>query len=337
MGFISKLLTFYLNIARFFTFSADNTANMYFEARKLVKEERFDIIIATGEPFFVFRYAYKLSHEFNIPWIADYRDGWSSNIGKNNFSFIKKLVDKLFFLPIEKHVVSSASCITTVALSLKDELHQMLPQKKIAIVPNGYNPEEFLGLETIIQRTDCFEIAYAGIVYSYMPVEIFLQGYRQFIQETGCTNTRVIFYGIDFYPENKDRVLNFDASLNKFIVTTSRLPRTEIFKELSKAHILLLLANSSIDGSCTKIFEYLRLNREIILVVNEHRTLNKLMDECNGGIKCESKMDVVKGLKKCYEEFKQTKIVNHHSVNYEQYSRIKQTELFAKLIRECVA
>jgi len=333
---VSKFLTLYLSIARFFTFSADNTANIYSEAEKIMEAEKFDIIIATGEPFFVFRYASKLSKKFNVPWIADYRDGWSSNIGKNKFSFVKKMIDKYVFEPIEKHIVSSAIRITTVVISLKEELQEIMPSSKIDIIPNGYNPEEFIGVDSIQQKTECFEIAYAGIVYPYHPVEIFLEGYRQFIKESGCLNTRAVFYGLDFYEENKNRVLNFDPSLNKHIVTTQRIPRTEIFKKLSEAHLLLLLANNSIDGSCTKIFEYLRLNRKILLVLNEHRTLNKLMDECKGGIKCENVLDVINGLTKSYEEFKQTKQVQHQSVNYEQFSRIKQAELFTKTIRECV-
>jgi len=50
---------------------------LYFAAREYLKTNRVDVIIATGEPYILFRYASVLSKKNNIPWIADYRDPWT--------------------------------------------------------------------------------------------------------------------------------------------------------------------------------------------------------------------------------------------------------------------
>ena len=52
---------------------------LYKAAKHFLKNNQVDAIIATGDPFILFKYASKLSKAFNIPWIADYRDPWSHN------------------------------------------------------------------------------------------------------------------------------------------------------------------------------------------------------------------------------------------------------------------
>ena len=47
---------------------------LYKAAKNFLKDNKVDVIIATGDPFILFKYASKLSKKFNIPWVADYRD-----------------------------------------------------------------------------------------------------------------------------------------------------------------------------------------------------------------------------------------------------------------------
>jgi hypothetical protein len=76
------MLTAYYSIAQYFTFMGDNRAGIYHAASEQLQKHTCHAIIATGEPFVLFRYAKKLSERFNIPWVADYRDGWSTNWGR---------------------------------------------------------------------------------------------------------------------------------------------------------------------------------------------------------------------------------------------------------------
>ena len=50
---------------------------LYRAARAYLRHDRVDAIVATGEPFVLFNYATRLSSEFGVPWIADFRDPWS--------------------------------------------------------------------------------------------------------------------------------------------------------------------------------------------------------------------------------------------------------------------
>ena len=48
-------------------------------AEDYLATNKIDCILATGDPFVLFHYAKKaLRKKHNVPWIADYRDPWSS-------------------------------------------------------------------------------------------------------------------------------------------------------------------------------------------------------------------------------------------------------------------
>lgn len=76
---LRRMLTAYYSIAQYFTFMGDNRAGIYQAASEQLQKHPCHAIIATGEPFVLFRYAKKLGERFNIPWVADYRDGLDTN------------------------------------------------------------------------------------------------------------------------------------------------------------------------------------------------------------------------------------------------------------------
>nr|WP_054858913.1 hypothetical protein [Methanobacterium formicicum] len=47
--------------------------------RKLLREEQFDAIISSSSPISCHLIAHDLKKEFDIPWIADFRDLWTQN------------------------------------------------------------------------------------------------------------------------------------------------------------------------------------------------------------------------------------------------------------------
>ena len=72
-----------------FIFPVGPKVELYRGAKEYLKNNKVDVIIATGDPFILFSYASKLSKEFGIPWIADYRDPWSHN-QEHRKNFIQK-------------------------------------------------------------------------------------------------------------------------------------------------------------------------------------------------------------------------------------------------------
>jgi hypothetical protein len=75
-----KLLSFFEVILQDVFISFIPFRNLYFFAKKYLKKNPdFKGIVISGNPFVLFRFGYLLNKKFKIPWIADYRDAWSTS------------------------------------------------------------------------------------------------------------------------------------------------------------------------------------------------------------------------------------------------------------------
>jgi len=108
---------------------------IYLESYNYIKNNKVDIILATGEPFVLFHYAKKLGQHFNLPWVADYRDPWSPNLRKS--PWIYHLVQR----SIERRTVNNAVGISTVSPFFARQIQSVGIFPEIAIIPNGFDHE----------------------------------------------------------------------------------------------------------------------------------------------------------------------------------------------------
>ena len=106
-----------------------------------LKNNKVDLLIVTCPPFNLLRLAYELKAEFNIPFVADFRDLWNNNELNNNFKYGFK--DGIFYSILKMHInnwLKPAFLVTVVSDETGDK-----------IIENGYlnNPVTiFNGFET---------------------------------------------------------------------------------------------------------------------------------------------------------------------------------------------
>lgn len=321
---IRKALTLFYKFTEFYVPTFDNRKNIFKAANQFLMTHKVDVIIATGEPFILFKYASELSKKHQTPWVADYRDGWSTNYNRGHF-------ERWFYQKIEKNLIESTSFITTVSKPLKKEIQKFSINGLIEIIMNGFEQVNN-GTEA---KNNVFTITYAGTIYPYQRLEIFLQGLKDFL----ALNEPLVkcnFFGLQFFEEQVNRLFSFDNSLIKYFNVTKRLPHEEIQNKLVSSDILLVLANENIDGSCAKIYDYLAAQRKIFCVVNDHGTLEEIILNTQSGVLCESAKNVSEKLLKAYNEWQQMGQVACHSKNIEQYSRKEQTKKLAQLLNELI-
>lgn len=320
---VRKVFSFLLENLKFHSFLFDNRYGIYDAARKALAEQRFDAIIATAEPFILFRYAQLLSKEFGVPWIADYRDLWSSDL----INPPKSWIDKVHWGWLERKIVSGAALMTTASPSYKPDLERFFPGKKVEVIYNGYDDDTLESLPEIPQDEQTFRIAYAGTIYPFQHVETFLAGFHAFIREEQATNARIAFYGIRFYPEQVQRITSFHPSLAPYFEFTGKISYSETLMNLKKASVLLLLGSQG--KLAAKTFDYLALQRMILLTPNDHSVMERIVKDSRGGIVCESAEEVCAALVRCYREHKVKGKVEHRSVSFEEYSRRQQAKKLA--------
>ena len=83
---VRKLISAFYEFAHF-VLPIGTKIELYRAAKKYLTQNDVDAIIATGDPFILFKYASQLSEKYSIPWIADYRDTWIEDIEMKNSVF----------------------------------------------------------------------------------------------------------------------------------------------------------------------------------------------------------------------------------------------------------
>ncbi|MDZ4845830.1 MAG: glycosyltransferase [Chitinophagales bacterium] len=330
--FFRKAISFLLEILKFHFFYFDNRSDIFHEARKALQQNRYDAIIATGEPFILFRYASLLSKEFGIPWVADFRDGWSINRINPPKSFAEKLLMRHAHY-LENKLIPLAELITTASPSYKNDLQQLFPNKRVEVIYNGFDDDTLRAIPDIQQDKEIFRIAYAGTIYPFQHLESFLEGFRKFILNTNARNVKIIFYGVEFYPEQVQRVLSFDSSLLPYLEMTGKLSYEKVLMNLKQASVLLLLGAKNNNTLSAKIFDYLASERFILFVQNDHGVLQEIMQKSNGGASCENADDVCAALERSYSEHKLKGAVTQNPSGFKEYSRKHQALRLVELLK----
>lgn len=330
---IRKLLSLFYSVGQYYWMRLDNRSNIYHEARKCLINSKYDVIIATGEPFILFRYADLLSKEFGIPWIADYRDGWSQNYATLHASGkLQTWLNNTFFSKIEKRIVRNARLCTFTVESHQKEVENLIPGIRSEIVMNGFFEELIQQLPAIDRPERPFVIAYSGTIYPYQELEVFLTGLKIAIEKNDLNphDIQLVFYGLEYQPEQLNRVIGYSEMLRPFIRTTRKMPMKDVLLELNKANALLLLASPNQQQIYAKVFDYIALKRPIILCKSDNGPLQKMVLDTVLPMICNSESEVSDAISK----LKDHPVSNdNHSLSSEKYSRRHQAFVLAAIIK----
>ena len=320
---------------------------LYKAAKHYLKNNQVDAIIATGDPFVLFRYASKLSKAFNIPWIADYRDPWSHN-EEHRKNFIQKLWNTYF----EKKTVSSAVHIRTVSKFVHSKIATLIPNKPYSITPNGYDTQVIDEIKNIQQNKEELCISFVGTIYNWHPIESFLRVANEFVTEHPEAKIRFKFYGTNLTDELNRMVNEQFPNLKAHVLITPKMQNQELLEKLASDHVMLLFNYYSYMG--TKIFDYLGIRRKMILCyendpeahslkqkyyhVDESGSESKqlqadLIKQTNSGNIVKDSQHLRQVLHDLYVEFQATGQIACDSHGVEQYSRKIQVERLAEIIK----
>ncbi|MFO7869427.1 MAG: hypothetical protein R6U95_09045 [Bacteroidales bacterium] len=219
---VRKILSVWYLCVEFFIPFFDAKYGIYKTALNVCKQDDFAYIIATGEPFILFKYASKISQKTGVPWIADYRDGWSTNY---NYSWFQQN----FFSRIEAHIIRSCSCITTVSEEFQQRCAE-LHNKPVYVVMNGFEPIA-QAVKQDVQSSKQFCMSFAGTLYPYQQIEMCADA-LQMCEKEVLDTIKIQWIGLNFYPEQKQRICEVFSGIPVHQVFTDRIPQKDVISLL---------------------------------------------------------------------------------------------------------
>jgi hypothetical protein len=320
---------------------------LYKAARKYLQKNHVDAIIVTGDPFILFKYASLLNKEFGMPWIADYRDPWTTNKTNIISKYLKPW--NWFF---ERKILKSASAVTTVDKVFQRKITEVIGDKNFLILPNGYDPESINAVSGITQNSEKLKIAFVGTIYDWHPLRSILRTINEFVLTHKEINFQLTFYGINNVIEVTDMIEKEYPKLSKYVVIIPKLPNKILMEKLADANVMLLFNYYAYTG--TKIYDYLAIRRKIIFCYSDDKeaiALKKqfynieesvednmsiqaeIIQSTNSGIIVKDANHLLEVLGELHQEFENTGSIACDSHGIEKYSRKIQVEKLAEIVK----
>ena len=316
-----------------FSFSACPFSNIYDYANELIKEKQdISTIIVSGNPFIQFRFGYKLNKRYKIPWVADYRDAWTTstinNIEGNKIHSILNNYHRFF----EKKWIKTASLITASSEPIGRSISQITGVQSIPLF-NGFEPSDFKDFECVVKNSDFFQIAYIGTLYTGQDISIFIDAFKKFIDKTKA-KAKILFPGLDLDEIQKKRIDTLLMGYEEYYKTSSRIPKSEILKIEKSSHLLLHVAWKGFDGIiASKIYEYIGSGTNILVVPGDQGSIDEIVTEAKCGSIFNESEPTFKFLCQQYEKYNQNKIdISYVNKSSEKFTRENQAKVLARLI-----
>ncbi|MFH0794350.1 MAG: glycosyltransferase, partial [bacterium] len=229
--------------------------------RDLLGRYSFDAFLTTSHPNSAHLVGLNLKKSFPaIPWIADFRDGWTQN---DSFFNPPTSIHRWLGESGEKKVARRADLVTAVSDPITDHLRSLCPRSpnKFMTLPNGFEPLNFNGLT--YKPSSRFSIAYTGTFFGPRSPETFLRGLNIWLERFPERRTELT---VDLYtslsPEARDLVANL--GLSQQVREKGFVAFREALEAQVAADLLLLIVAPGPRSKIMltqKVFEYLASGR----------------------------------------------------------------------------
>ncbi|NFR87445.1 glycosyltransferase family 4 protein [Clostridium botulinum] len=313
--------------------------NVIKEISNKINLNEIDVIYSTSAPYSAHLIGNYIKDEYNIPWVADFRDEWNNN----PYGISQKVnpIRKKIELSMEKEILHKCNRIVTISTITKDNYIKNfnLDEKKIEIITNGYDESDF---EDVYNKkiNEKFTIIHNGSFYSFINPYSFIKAINNLIEEKLISISEIEVY---FVGKIENEIINKIKKLdiNNLVTLVEYMPHIDSLKFANTADLLLLIIGKGEQLKSVytgKIFEYLRLKKTILSLSPKNSLVEKLLIETKTGKNVE--YDDIEEMKKIifmtFEEWKKNKHLSINPENIKKYSRENLTKRLAEIFNEII-
>ena len=273
--------------------------------------------------------ARRCAKELGVPWIADFRDvpGQSGAPEVLRHRLLQRRM-----IGAQKHLVKTASAITTVSEGLAEVLREQ-HKRDVRVIMNGFDPEEMVAGKDVEHPT--FTLTYTGCLYEARSPRPILDALATLIDQGKADKSDI---RVEFYGDPPDRT-GEDSFLKGYghreIVTANPWVRKEKCDDVCRSSTVLLLPTKSGAGVLTsKLFSYLAAQRPILAGPMRPGGIAEVLSKTGAGVACTSVQEIAHQLLQWYTEWKATGTVRYEGRRdaVMKYSRKEQARQLAEVL-----
>lgn len=227
-----------------------------------IQQHPIDAIITTGPPHSMHLIGKGLNKNFpTIPWIADFRDPWTSIFFYKDLK-VNPISDAIQHA-LERKVIRSADTVLVVSNGMKNEFVQHRP-KRIEVISNGFDTADVQG--KALKLDSKFSISHVGQITPKQNPEVLWKVLGEL-----CTENTAFRSDLCIQLVGKVNYSVFESieqnGLSDNLLKVPYLPHNEAIERQQTSQVLLLALVNEEGNKCIltgKLFEYLAANRPII-------------------------------------------------------------------------
>jgi hypothetical protein len=300
--------------------------------KQYLKTNPVDCIISSGPPHSLHLIGLELHNELDLPWIADFRDPWTTIHYHKSLLLTKASAAK--HKALESLVLNSANHILVTSPSTGKEF-SLLTTKPITIITNGFEPTI---IDTPVLDTK-FTIAHIGSLLTQRNPSVLWEVLSQVVKEDSifAQDLEICLTGVV-----GDEVLSSIAlaGLTNNTTINGYVSHKEAVVLQHKAQVLLLLEQDSEDTKAIipgKLFEYLQAARPIIAIGPKGSDIEGIINTTASGVYVSAhQKDVLKKQILLYYNAYKKEALFIDSKNIELFSRKALTKKLAGVIKSVI-
>jgi glycosyltransferase involved in cell wall biosynthesis len=300
-------------------------------AEELCRSERFDVVYSTSPPDSSHLAALPIARRFAIPWVADFRDPWINLYLREPPTPIHRAIHRR----LERSVAAAALLLVTTAAQ-EEMLRRTYPGCRVARIPNGFDEDDFRGLDDEAPPPVPFTIAHVGMLTLGRSSRPFLEGLAALKARSPAkvAAMRVFFIGArESANEQYVRLLGLDET----VVFEDHLPHRDVVRRERRSHVLLLIKHDDeryrglVPG---KLYEYIGARRPILGVVPDGEAAAIIAELARGEVaRIDRSAEIAAAIERMFDRYRGGQLERAYSLEpVARYSRRSEAEALGVIL-----
>lgn len=226
--------------------------------------KRFDLVVATGNPFASFAAAWWIHRLTGVPYALDYRDSWTFN----QFTEEHKFPDGHPAWDWERRTLEGSALTAFVNEGLRGWHAERYPKAapQMTVVPNGWEPE-------ILGRAEYpgpaagrpLRFGYIGTITEAMPLDVLFEAWRLARGHAELADATFELYGhLGFFKQSSDSLTDRIPLGEHGVVHHGPVAKADVGAAYQSLDALVFCVPGAKYVTSGKIFEYMATGKPIV-------------------------------------------------------------------------
>lgn len=301
--------------------------------RAHLEKHPVEAIVTTGPPHSLHLIGMGLKQQMGLPWLADFRDPWTTIHYHSKLSLSNSAQAK--HKRLEKSVLESADHITVTSPGTQTEF-KTLTEQPITVITNGFDTSD---IPKNVPLDDVFSLVHIGSLLSKRNPEALWKILGSYVESSEEFAQHFRLRLIGAVSESVKKSID-SAGLSGHCELLGYIPHGDALREQQKAQVLLLIetdeseTRSIIPG---KLFEYMAAQRPILAIGPQGSDIAPILQESGSGtFHSYKEMEATGNLvKQLFDQYR-SEGLSGTSAQIQSYSRKQLTGQMAEVLNDLI-